>query len=544
MKKILLLSTLVLAVSWGVAAQNIDDAFFTQVSYVGAFDGIEDWTAGWANWDPVNTAYPDATVTKGNGVFSRSGGTHISANETWSGVIRLNGWVYVDEGVTLTLQPGTIIRGTEKSVLVIERGGKIHAVGSPTQPIVFTSNKGAGFRGPSDWGGLVICGKAPNNLPGGTGIAEGGIESPHGGNDPADNSGTLAFVRIEFPGYEVATGSEINGLSFYSAGSQTQVDHIQVSSSGDDAFEWFGGSVNAKYLISYKTEDDDFDTDNGFCGRIQFGLILRDPNQVDSDTANGFESDNDASGSNSQPRTKAIFSNISGFGPAKDEAAYNALPKNHKEGASARLRRNTSIKIFNSLFLGFGRGIRLESAGSQTAAQADELTIQNSFIGGIYGEKFLTDGAAMTNAQLQEWFLDNKRKNRLLNNLTDAQIANPFSFTNPDFRPLAGSPVFNASCWVVTSAGEISRPAREALVANYPNPFRGTTRIELTLDRREFVQITVYTLNGSVVATLQNGELPGGTHRFDFDARQLPKGIYLGRVVSGEKTGILKMVAE
>ncbi|NTW78104.1 MAG: hypothetical protein HGB33_10125 [Syntrophaceae bacterium] len=127
-------------------AQSINNEFFDKVNYIGAFDGVIDWTKTWTNFDPVNTAYPEATVTKGNGQFSRSAGLQITANETWTGVIKLNGWVYVNAGATLTIEPGTIIRGTEKSVLVIERGGKISAIGTEAKPIVFTSNQGVGFR--------------------------------------------------------------------------------------------------------------------------------------------------------------------------------------------------------------------------------------------------------------------------------------------------------------------------------------------------------------------------------------------------------------
>jgi hypothetical protein len=173
----------------------------------------------------------------------------------------------------LNIQPGTIIRGTETSALVITKGGKINAAGTKESPIVFTSSQGAGLRSTSDWGGVVICGKGIVNTPSGEKIAEGGVGVSYGGTDNADNSGVMRYVRIEFPGFEVATGSELNGLSMCAVGSGTKIEYVQVSYSGDDGFEWWGGAVNAKYLISYKTEDDDFDTDNGFSGMIQYALI-------------------------------------------------------------------------------------------------------------------------------------------------------------------------------------------------------------------------------------------------------------------------------
>jgi len=354
MKKILLTITMLIgAFLFQSQAQSINSTFFQKVGYVGAFDGVNDWTEGWTNWDPVNTNYPAPSVTKGNGQFTRSGGLHITTNETWNGVIKLDGWVYVDAGVTLTIEPGTIIRGTNKSVLSVERGAKMMAVGTRTQPIVFTSNQGTGFRSNSDWGGLVLNGYGVNNLPGGSGIAEGGIGSEYGGSNNEDNSGVLNYVRIEFPGYEVATGSEVNGLTLNSVGNGTRIEYVQVSYSGDDGFEWFGGAVNAKYLVSYRTEDDDFDTDNGYCGMVQFGLILRDPAIVDTDTANAFESDNNSSGTELTPLTKAIFSNVSAFGASKDLATFTGNPQNHKDGASMRIRRASRLCIYNSLFLGW-----------------------------------------------------------------------------------------------------------------------------------------------------------------------------------------------
>jgi hypothetical protein len=524
---------------------SINNNFFEKVSYVGAFDGYDNWTEGWTNWSPVDTDYSETyTMTKGNGQFTNIGGVHITASETWSGVVKLNGWIYVDNGATLTIEPGTIIRGTNKSVLVIARGGKIMAAGTRTQPIVFTSSQGAGFRSNSDWGGLVLCGKAPNNLPGGAGIAEGGIGTEYGGSDAADNSGVLTYVRIEFPGFEVATGSEVNGLTLASVGSGTRIENIQVSYSGDDGYEFFGGTVNAKHLISYRTEDDDFDTDNGYSGMVQFGIILRDPSIVDSDTANGFESDNDKDASVNTPFTTAIFSNISGFGSAKDLATYNTLPQNHKEGSSLRIRKSSRISVYNSLFMGWGRGVRLESTATHNAATANDMTIRNTFIASVYGNKFHSDNAVMTAAQIETWFLEAVKKNKVIENGADVKITDPFNLISPNFQPMAGSPVFNASYWVTTSALRIKAADSEINVLNYPNPFNGTTNIELILTNDAPVRIMVYNLSGSLVSEIHNGQLYKGTHRFQFDAQALPKGLYLGRIIVDNQMKTLKMTAQ
>ncbi|HET6559578.1 MAG TPA: T9SS type A sorting domain-containing protein [Prolixibacteraceae bacterium] len=526
-----------------IIAQSINNDFFEKVNYIGAFDGVTDWTKNWTNFDPINAPYPEATITKGNGQFSRAAGLQITANETWSGVIKLDGWVYVNAGATLTVAEGTIIRGTEKSALVIERGGKIMAVGTESNPIVFTSNQGAGFRAQSNWAGLVICGKGINNNAGGEGIAEGGIDSPYGGTDNTDNSGELKYIRIEFPGYEVATGKEINGLTLYSVGSLTKINYVQVSYSGDDGFEWFGGAVNAKYLISYKTEDDDFDTDNGYSGMVQFGLISRDNSIVDTDAANAFESDNDATGSTAEPFTKAIFSNISAFGPSVSATAPATLAANHLGGAALRLRRNTRLQIYNSAFLGWGLGLRLESDGSQTAANTDVLTVQNTIIGGIRADKFREDGTVFDASTLEDWYKAASRKNQLYVTNDEVKITAPFNYSNLNFAPAVGSPVFEASYWVPTSVNPVLNSNQTQLVA-YPNPFNGSTNIELQLENPSDVRIFVTDISGRTVADLQEGKLTAGKYRFVFDGTALPKGFYFAKVITGKEQKTVKMISK
>ena len=208
------------------------------------------------------------------------------------GTYTLKGWVYIASGAELTIEPGTVIKGdkTTKAALIAERGGKLIAQGTASDPIVFTSAQPAGSRRPGDWGGIIICGKAKNNQ--NEMQIEGGPRTKHGGDNDSDNSGVLSYARIEFAGNPFKADQEINGLTLGSVGSGTKIDHVQVSYSNDDSFEWFGGAVNCKYLVAYKGWDDDFDTDNGFSGKVQFGLSVRDPRLADQSQSNGFESDN------------------------------------------------------------------------------------------------------------------------------------------------------------------------------------------------------------------------------------------------------------
>ena len=186
MKRFVLASVVLFLALAGIRAQTINNAFFDQVLYRGAF-GSTDWTMGWANWDPQNTNYPATTVTVPGG--------DISANTTWTknNVYLLDGWVYVVDGVTLTIEPGTVIRGSKanKGALIVEPGGKIIARGTKDEPIVFTSNEPAGQRTYGDWGGLIVCGRSIVNKA--NPQIEGGPRTIYGGDIDADSSGVLSL---------------------------------------------------------------------------------------------------------------------------------------------------------------------------------------------------------------------------------------------------------------------------------------------------------------------------------------------------------------
>ena len=243
------------------ADASLANPFFTPVDYIGAF-GTTDWTAGWSNFDPQNKVYAatDVTIPAGS----------ITTNTTWTKnhIYLLTGYVFVNDGVTLTIEPGTVIRGdkTSKATLIVSQGGKLVANGTVAEPIVFTSNQPVGSRAAGDWGGVILLGKAPINPIGGTATIEGGVglSAVYGGTDANDNSGSLQYVRIEFPGVAYATDNEINGLTLGGVGSGTTIDNIEVIYSGDDSYEWFGGTVNCKHLIAIAGVDDDFDTDFGY----------------------------------------------------------------------------------------------------------------------------------------------------------------------------------------------------------------------------------------------------------------------------------------
>lgn len=287
-------------------------------------------------------------------------GTISSSKFYAKGCYTLKGYVYVTNGATLTFEAGSVIRSdvSQKGALIIERGAKLIADGKRDNPIVFTSGKPVGQRAPGDWGGIILLGKAPTNRPlDPAPTIEGGVGRQYGGTDPNDESGILRYVRIEFAGIAAEPGSEINGLTCGGVGSGTILENIQVSYGNDDAFEFFGGTVNAKNLVAFATADDDFDFDFGYTGKIQFAFSLRKPDFVDGgDAGNGIECDNDASGTTATPRTKPQLSNFTIIGPNNDAATA----ANHNY--SQRWRRSTQFILRNSIMIGHpDAGISLES---------------------------------------------------------------------------------------------------------------------------------------------------------------------------------------
>lgn len=401
-----------------------------------------------------------------------SGGTTTGSTVTLTGRITQNttlkkennnilkGMVYITNGVTLTVEKGATVKGayagSDVAVLIVARGGKLIADGTQEEPIVFTSSSPTPQSG--DWGGIVLCGKAAVNTSynGISGLfqVEGGVDNASGdglaGSGDAvaatpvndDNSGTLRYVRIEYAGYAFQPDKEVNSLTMAAVGSGTTIDHVQVTYAKDDAFEWFGGTVNCKYLIAYKTQDDDFDTDNGYSGSVQFGLIVRDSSIADISKSEAFESDNNSSGSAATPQTSAVFCNVSAFGPS---AKLTSVPNSNYLGAAVQIRRNSSISIFNSAFVGWPIGIQINGSQGNTDLniQSGKSKLSGIIIAGATKKaiEFVAGtGSAYTEATLTDWFTSNS-KNKVLTTVEDIRYTRPFEYLNPDWQPYGNSAV-------------------------------------------------------------------------------------------------------
>ncbi len=294
----------------------------------------------------------------------------ITENQTLSAdkVYIIEGVVRVKAGAKLSIPAGTTIyadaNGEAVAALIIEQGAQIDARGTAAKPIVFTSNKPIPRAG--DWGGIVVVGKAKINRSGGGGTAE--LEQlAYGGTDDADNSGILQYVRLEYTGHKFDAEHEYNAFSFYSVGSGTTVDHLQSYYGSDDGFEFFGGTVNVKYLVSTASADDSFDWTDGWRGKGQF-LFAQ---QAKTGGDRGIEADNLHKNPTATPISHPILSNVTLIG-ADDGGTDN-------EGA--HFRRGTQVTLINSLVTGFPKlGIEVESKESNEALKSGVTVISNNII--------------------------------------------------------------------------------------------------------------------------------------------------------------------
>jgi hypothetical protein len=301
----------------------------------------------------------------------------------------LRGKVYVQSPNTITIPAGTIIYGEKNTdgTLIINRGAKIEAQGTADRPIVFTSEAPVGFRNRGDWGGIVILGNAQTNgninstIEGITATAssENGIYGPGTGIQNTQSSGTMKFVRIEFAGIDLSQDNELNSLTMGSVGSGTVMENIMISYANDDAFEWFGGTNNMKYLVTYGTLDDDFDSDRGYAGNVQYGLVIRIPNAADISTSRAFEasSNNDA---NAALQSAPKFANITVLGPRM----YSTTNTSNLYGAAVEINSNSNIEVHNSIITGFPIGARFNTAGA-AGKVVNSIFAENAAITAVSG---------------------------------------------------------------------------------------------------------------------------------------------------------------
>ena len=343
----------------------------------------------------------------------------IPANTT----ITLDGTVKVPNGITLSIEQGVTIKANNSDaildVLYVLPGGTINAIGTASNPIVFTSGKITGTRAPRDWGGIQILGRA--NIPGDTATAEGTTDT-YGGNDDNDSSGTLRYVRIEFAGYKFSDEVEFNGLGLFGVGNGTTIEYVQVHLGQDDGIEMFGGSVHLKWIVATGNGDDQIDCASGWRGHISNAISIA----VGNSRAIEFDGDKGTEDLNSEVTVNNLFALCNAPGGGNSDAT--------------RFRQGGIYKVYNSYFAlnnDGGNNQVIEVAGNgSTMLTHSNVKVQSS---GDLANVFMIEAGTTYTGQ---------------NVTTNASLANNgFLFRMPtsvsDILPANTRSVFQSNTWAM-----------------------------------------------------------------------------------------------
>ncbi len=508
----------------------------------------------------------------------------ISADETWTAANEyiLDGLIFVDSLATLTIEAGTVIKGLENSnittgdgasALIIRRGGKIEAVGTEENPIIFTTELDD-VSDPNDldqrdrglWGGVILLGRATNNEPTINTQIEGvpsELNALFGGSADADDSGTLSYVSIRHGGFSISgvEGDEINGLTLGSVGSGTTIDHIEVFANGDDCFEWFGGTVQAKYLVGAFCSDDSFDYDQGFRGKGQYWFSIHD---TDVAGRGGEHDGGDSAGDDATPFSIPVISNVTYIGSG--EAATVAGGDNNDR--TFAIRDNAGGKYYNSVFTDYpGVAINIEDKGvgsSRERLETRDLVFQKNVWFGYGAGSTLAD---IVDGDFAETILaasDNSIADPMLAGISrttdngldprpttgSAALTDGFDigddwFDDTDFLGAFGQENWMTGWTALSSNGYIGDltvdveqisslvPTSIGLSQNYPNPFNGLTAIEFEVASPADIELAVYDLLGRKLDVLDSGYRQAGVFRTTVSSAMYAPGLYVYRLTVG-----------
>jgi len=392
---------------------------------------------------------------------------NITTNTTWTSdkVWLLQGFIKVTNGATLTIEAGTTIKGdfnTLGSSLFILRGARIQASGTEAAPIIFTSSQPAGQRLAGDWGGVIIVGDGIINrgspvILEGTGTSAANPQVDYsGGTNNADNSGTLRYVRIEFAGFGAAPNVELNTLTLAAVGSGTTLDHIQAMHGLDDSFEWFGGAVDSKYLVSYNPGDDHFDASEGYIGRNQFliafqnarvvprppGILATDPQGMENDGCAGA---NCLNGELSQPLTLPMFANFTLVG------VPSTVTPTSSGDIGMMIRRGVGGYYINGVVTRWSRaGISLRDQTTLDRITAGDLILNNIYVSEV-GAVFQPQTGSTVQGTLNQTTNNIESSAALASTLFTGLPASPTA-TTLDWTPAVGSPIRTGGLATLTGA--------------------------------------------------------------------------------------------
>jgi hypothetical protein len=504
-------------------------------------------------------------------------------NMTANNIYLLDGFVFVEDNSVLNIEAGTVIKGKEvpttgdnASALIIARGGKIFANGTAQNPIIFTAEVDD-LNDPQDliysdrgfWGGVIILGRSIMNTTSGEGQIE-GIPSTNprgtygGGLNPIldDNSGVFRYVSIRHGGAEIGAGNEINGLTMGAVGSGTTIEFVEVFANVDDSFEWFGGTVNTKYLVSAFPGDDSFDYDEGWTGNNQFWFAIHD---ADEGGGRIGEHDGGTNPVDGQPYAIPVIYNATYIGPGS-----SALPQGDG-GQAIIFRDNAGGKFYNSIITEYNGGnggvavtIQDQPSGEDSRArlEAGDLVLSHNIwwqfgagndLNSIIPQDFVRPFFTNDNNEIVDPQINNI--SRTYNSSLDPRPSasgpaasgaitpvDPFftaTYYRGAFEPDAPLWISGWTALAATGLTDVNEsfsntiPESFTLSQNYPNPFNPTTTIVYSLIESGNVKLSVHNILGQEVAQLVNGFRNSGTYEVTFDAENLPSGLYLYTMEAG-----------
>ena len=600
------------------SVKNLNDEFFTNVNYLGAFGQGDLWINGW-------------TGLFSFGVTTQLGKNSIVVTDDWikegeiktmtaDNVYILDRFVFVEEGAELHIEPGTVIQGkpgqeSNASALIIARGGKIFAEGTPTQPIIFTFEGDDPYtmddfpmEESGKWGGLILLGNAPTNIPpvdgesfgvkNIEGIPENNPKGKYGGNVYDDNSGVLKFISVRHGGTDIGDGNEINGVTFGAVGAGTVVENIEVIYNKDDGFEFFGGTVSTKNLISAFNGDDSFDYDEGFNGKGQFWFSIQAENRGNmSGEHDGGNKPDDA-----VPFAIPTISNVTYIG--------SGATSSNSKSKGIHLRDNAGGKYFNSIFTDMpGKGLDVEDLAegedSEARLNAGELKFESNLWFNISGTETPSvdeiapdvpetekDGKVIPGYSLQStrnYLSDVSTNNNVVNpNITSIDrgqngILDPRPTSGPAWqnekKDLSNDSFFQTtqyigafgdanwiSNWtalssfnVVSSKGyrnnlqEYTTDVRDAnelngikdnMIMSYPNPIKSETTVEFFVPKNSLVNIQVVDVLGNKIEELVNKEMFKGNYGIVWTPENINSGAYMIVMTIGNEKYAYKVIVD
>ena len=363
----------------------------------------------------------------------------ITTDTTWDNGSYwvLRGAVFVEAPARLTINAGTEIFGeyATNGTLIISRNAQILANGTAAEPIVMSSDQPIGERGRGDWGGLIINGNAPLNVPGSQSVGEGDT-GVYGGTNPADDSGHLRYIRVEFAGTEFSPDNELNGIAFQGVGNQTEVDHVMVKFNKDDGFEFFGGTVEVKHIVFHGIADDSIDWTDGWTGKGQFIIVVQSGDDADQ----GIEADNNGDNNNLTPRSNPTLYNLTLVGdPDSNEGKESDIGILFREGTSATVR--------NFIVTGFKEAsIDVDHTATFEQVRNGNLTLGSGI---IYGNCLVRKcvGQFRPDRDDQEAHVTTAAFVTESSNVSfvDPQLVDPYNLKNPNFQPMALSPALSGA---------------------------------------------------------------------------------------------------